>query len=39
MLVVKGSGVETLIPYIDKVIEAFDRDEENTHGRMGGEYQ
>lgn len=39
VLVVKGSGVETLIPYIDEVIEAFDREKKILTVEWSGEYQ
>jgi 16S rRNA processing protein RimM len=39
VLVVKGSGVETLIPYIDEVIVAFDREKKILMVEWSGEYQ
>lgn len=39
VLVVKGSGGETLIPYIDGVVVEFDRDAKRITVEWSGEYQ
>ena len=39
VLVVKGDGVETLVPYIDEVIVAFDREKRILTVEWSGDYQ